>query len=528
MVKKTDSVLLDARREDIRYLLDKQWSAELADVDTVLNVLDEAGRLPELTEEWLNAVWAVRILIVKLDRLGEMTRWSKILNQARRLYEFTDEHKALRFSTLDLMTTLYSDDIVANDAESEILRRARQILEIAMGNDWPDVVVMVLGEIIGVLGIRRKRVSHLEDVLKNFDWCWEQEKMKVWLSVNNNFAASLQTLKTFASAVRFWKTGKIKSAFEEIEVVHDNLESVGLDDNVVCGMFLLIGSILSDGNAHKQAQDVFAKSGHLADKNGDYYTALEAAKEQGLNCWYLCEYYQAEALLTKALQTAKILSVWRPQVELNGHLALVYLSQYKLDLAINFSNEHLRFAENCGWDKEKVRAIGNRGTIVSYRRDATNKEYEASLSDLLFDVEANHGEGPNAEICAMVGLSICYMQLKRDVEAAYWIEKAKALISTGELEIYEIMVNRCAARLLPDLSKQQRQELLLQSLTAAKNTGKRLDQAACLLSLSSLEPNEKKKKKLWLEGQKILKNIGAQRWLDGYEFGDDPLILMLS
>ncbi len=73
----------------------------------------------------------------------------------------------------------------------------------------------------------------------------------------------------------------------------------------------------------------------------------------------------------------------------------------------------------------------------------------------------------------------------------------------------------------------ENEALLRQALSLARDLQRRLDEAACLLSLSALVEDDTERNALWQAGADILTQCGAAAWLTGRTPQNPPFIPMI-
>lgn len=220
--------------------------------------------------------------------------------------------------------------------------------------------------------------------------------------------------------------------------------------------------------------------------------------------WNQGDLRRAEGTLRTARGQASRLGDYRALLKLTGNLGLVYLHQGRLNEAYTLIEEHYRLATRLGHLREMRRARGNRGITKYHLRD-----YDGAIEDLEADIRTLKAINEGT-LYTTVNLSRCYIacgDMERGREMAAW-----SLAGARERGYYsiEIIALRALAEAQPP---DEARELLLLALNAARGK-RRMDEAACLLSLAQLTPDSAAHEEYWQEGVKILREMGAQAWIE--------------
>ncbi len=220
--------------------------------------------------------------------------------------------------------------------------------------------------------------------------------------------------------------------------------------------------------------------------------------------WNQGDLRRAEGTLRTAREQASRLGDYRALLKLTGNLGLVYLHQGRLNEAYTLIEEHYRLATRLGHLREMRRARGNRGITKYHLRD-----YDGAIEDLEADIRTLKAVNEGT-LYTTVNLSRCYIacgDMERGREMAAW-----SLAGARERGYYsiEIIALRALAEAQPP---DEARELLLLALNAARGK-RRMDEAACLLSLAQLTPDSAAHEEYWHEGVKILREMGAQAWIE--------------
>lgn len=87
-----------------------------------------------------------------------------------------------------------------------------------------------------------------------------------------------------------------------------------------------------------------------------------------------------------------------------------------------------------------------------------------------------------------------------------------------------LLVNRLRALMRP---RAESERLLREGLSLARDLQRRIDEAACLLSLSAVVESESECEALWSEGARLLQKCGAAAWLEGRSPENPPFMPLI-
>ena len=221
-----------------------------------------------------------------------------------------------------------------------------------------------------------------------------------------------------------------------------------------------------------------------------------------------------ETLLNCVLLAERSRTYYRLSFDL-GSLSLVFLSQGRIQDALASSQRHIALAKDYSSPAENMRALDIFGMIKFHAGDY--QVAKIALEKNLPDYENQTGKVDL--ITQLAYLSCCYKALGKTDQAMSTAEKNFAYAEQQRFLPPKIFALRALAEVrMPNQSK----ALLEQALVLTRQCHRRLDEAACLLSLAGIEENEGEQKMLWDLGEQILHEIGAAWWMSGYSPSHSP------
>jgi len=252
---------------------------------------------------------------------------------------------------------------------------------------------------------------------------------------------------------------------------------------------------------------------------GDRSAETRVRGTLGLVYWSLGELARAEAVFGEATRQAEE-QADRWQVAINvGNLGLVALCRGQFRPALAHFERQLSLAEQSGDLHEAMRALGNRGIVRLHRGDFT-----AALDDLKIEQDFAEKSGlPEGLICNYASQVRCLAGLHRPADARSLAERTLTMArQTGSPALIVIALRGLAEQ----LAGAAQSALLSEALRLAQSTGRRLDEAACLIALSSREEGAEQTV-LWQTGARLLRKIGAAAWLKGRSPHNPPQIVLI-
>lgn len=303
--------------------------------------------------------------------------------------------------------------------------------------------------------------------------------------------------------------GRWDTALALLNGMIDRLESIPLIDphkladcySTRSVFHWLQGESLSAIGDLDQAINLVSQAGYKVVENG-YRGNL------GLYYWAIGELKQAEKILLSCIRMAEQSRIYYRQIYDIGNLALVFLSQGRIQDALVMSERHLDLAKDHSSPAEKMRALDNYAIVKFYSGDYLYAQVTLEQNIPIYE---NQTVKTNI-IIQLVNISRCYIALDKSDLAISAAEKAYNYAEQQSYPAAKIIALRCLAEIR---RSEQSKQFLQQALILARQCHHLLDEAACLLSLAGTEADENEQTKLWQEGSQILDQIGASAWLEG-------------
>ena len=263
----------------------------------------------------------------------------------------------------------------------------------------------------------------------------------------------------------------------------------------------------------KQAIELASLAGYEFEKN-TYCSSL------GMYYWAVGELKVAEETLLNCIRREEQTNVYYWLAYNVGNLALVFLSQGRIQNALMMVERHMALAKDHTSPAENMRALDNYGIVRFHVGDYLSAKIALEQNMPVYE---NQTMRTNL-IVQLANLSRCHRALGETDRAINAAEKTFEYAEQQSYPTAKIIALRCLAEIrIPEQSK----ALLYQALALAHQCHIALDEAACLLSLAHIEKNGNKRKKLWQDGSQILKKIGADAWLEGHSITNPPQIPLI-
>lgn len=247
----------------------------------------------------------------------------------------------------------------------------------------------------------------------------------------------------------------------------------------------------------------------------DHFNAESLQSNLGLVYWTMGELPLAEETLQAAIRFYQKTGSQQLITYDIGNLGLVYFARGSLEDALRLTREHIAHAQEINFISESRRGRRNLGTILYYFGEYEQAIEELSSSNAYYQ---NHGSRDGYGL-DFLWLSLCYEALGEPEKA---LKMAKDMIKWSAEMNSQLLLQltyRCLAYLSPAGKKEA---LLRQSLELVNHTERKLEKAAVLLALA----NASKDEEYWQQGSQILREIGAEGWLDGRGIDTPPFIPM--
>jgi tetratricopeptide (TPR) repeat protein len=240
----------------------------------------------------------------------------------------------------------------------------------------------------------------------------------------------------------------------------------------------------------------------------------------GVCYWTIGELKMAEETLRCCIRLAEQSRIYFRLAYDVGNLALVFLSQGRVQDALVMSERHIALAKDHSTRAESMRALDNYGVIKFHAG-----EYEAAEIALKENLSFYEKKSLKTDIIIqLANLGRCYIALGETEKAMNMAEKAFNYAQQQNYSSPTILALRCLAEFRPP---RESKALLDQALALARQYNRPFDEAACLLSLASIEKNKNEQKKLWDEGTQILDKMGASAWLEGCSVKHPPQLVLM-
>ncbi len=297
------------------------------------------------------------------------------------------------------------------------------------------------------------------------------------------------------------------------------LEAAQHDDlSTRANLYNLSGIVHWRRDEYTESIQSLQKAYALYTQDGDIFAQASLLGNLGTVYWSMGEFTEAEKVLRQCVNVTEELNTHWRLLKAIRMLAVVYLARGQLHQALHYNDRHLDLAMELGEHREAAGAIAIRGHIKFHLGD-----YEAARDDLETDL-AMDGNATHIDIGnAYVNLSRCYAALGQREHALELLRKAEELAELNNSTRLHIVVLRCLANYQTPAESCL---TLQQALELAQKHGRPFDQAACLLVLAHRTDNTSEKNALWEQGVDLLKQMGAEIWLQGHSIEHPPQLPM--
>ena len=302
-------------------------------------------------------------------------------------------------------------------------------------------------------------------------------------------------------------------------VLHKLQDSQDVDPELIISIFKERGTLRWVYGDYPGAAQDLEKAILLLSREGDKLQETFTRSELGVVYLSMSNFDQAEKVFRESIQTCERLNARWKMISDIGNLGVTYLSRGLLQQALTYVERQMELAERANHIPEYHRALSNRGSINLYL-----KRYSLAIKDILQSLEWYQSQKIHSTVIAeKFELGMCYEGLGNLNKGQAIIEDSYQSMQALNIPNLHIFGRRCLANYS---SPEKAKILLYQSLLLAQKYSRRLDEAGCLLTLSSLSNNQIQKQGFWNDGKSILREIGATTWLDGTPHNQPPLIYM--
>ncbi|GIK56017.1 MAG: tetratricopeptide repeat protein [Chloroflexi bacterium] len=266
-------------------------------------------------------------------------------------------------------------------------------------------------------------------------------------------------------------------------------------------IYLNTGRYQQAGRHLRQAIDLYRQA-------GDHMMADVVGGDLAWVYWSQGQFAQAEPLFLTAIARAEK-QEFHELAEFMGNLAAMYMAQGKLREARPYLERQVELAQRSGQQGEIIRATINRGATLLLLG-----EYEDGLVDvrpgLAYYQAQNHAV---MSLLCQMSLAFAYWGMGQRTEGLPLAEEVltAAITRFPDLPFLALFARRCLALFHPQAEAIR---LLQEALIQARELGLRLQEAACLISLSALVNNHSEQQMFWDEGLRLLQEMDALAWLE--------------
>lgn len=470
--------------------------------DSCLALLERASA-PQLSALWLELVAALHPLPLRWRRWEE---WARVLTQAaERSAAAGDGANQARYLAAQAGLLRHFGRL------EEALTTARTAVDLAAAARAPLPLAEAGSTAVAALRFQA-RMAEAETLLA------ELSRSLYEISAGEPPALALSQLDLQRMDL-LRSAGNLPEAVELADHILAPLEKEAAPDtHLLAGMLRRRATIYWAAGRYPAAVSDLQRSAALFELASDPLEALFSRGNLGLVYYSMAKYDEAEAHIRAVIAAGEEMhATWRLIRDV-GNLAAVYLARGELDTAARYAERHLDLATASGDGAERSRATSNLTAIRAYLG-----EVAASLPGLQAVYDDFRAQGrPESLLAAQVDLAVAW-HLLGDQEAC--LDHALAVLAhptAARVPTLRILGLRalalCAA---PDEAR----AALREALALAREHGRRLDEAACLLSLAALD--ESREAELWAEGAELLHEIGAPAWLDGRSPANPPLVALI-
>ena len=362
--------------------------------------------------------------------------------------------------------------------------------------------------------ISKGKLSQAEDIL---------QEMEQHLSLANQDPQiqMARAILYLQKAILLRHENKLPDALEMLTAVVDSLSPVNPLTRSIFFEAVETRAVFyrASGNYDAALVDLYElQNKYISD--GEQLAQSSLHGNRGLVYWSMANYNDAERELLSAIEITEKHKAYPLLSRQLGPLSLIYLAKGEIEKALRFVERQIEIATITNNHFEKTLACANRSCMLIYAHRANE-----ALPDLLSSLSEMLVQGQKElTISAHLDLAICYYTLGDFPNSRSHAQQAYESSIQGDNKINQMLAMRALA--LSD-DTQESISLLNQALQIAKDNRKVLDEAACLLCLSQIEPNIGLKEKYWTDAACLLERIGAEKWLDGKNIGQPTILPLL-
>lgn len=233
---------------------------------------------------------------------------------------------------------------------------------------------------------------------------------------------------------------------------------------------------------------------------------------RGLIYWSMHRFSEAEAELHQAIAFTEKNKATYLLMKQVASLSLVCWSRGDLANTLGYINRQMELAETIHDDYEMLLARGNLAAALVYAGQPAR-----GLPELLQSVETSENQGRDEILVGnCLDLAICYYYLNELLAGSQAAQKAFELVEKNKFTWLRVITLRVLALFQ---APAEARKLLRQALQLARESGRRLDEAGCLLWLAHLASGAQRESH-WQAACQVLTAIGAEKWIEAKKTGD--------
>lgn len=496
--------LLDQRLDrSLAYLRVTPAAEQRAHVHSFLSLLGETHRYPELTTKALEFIAALHPFPVRWE---STYAWEPELRFA--LEHTPRENLAQRAE----YRCALGDLLLFDGRFGEAIEQSRIILSIP---GVPEVLVARAGRIAFQSYRFSGRAADAEHLLCQArtrfladQACSEvpPELLDAWLVWNQS---RLEILR---------EKGKADEAYALANEMIALDRRLGMPDPIRTADLLTQRSTLLWSRSHYQEaiEDLNACIA-LYREAGDILNSESRESNLGLVYWLMGDLNQAEIHLAAAMRLYQRIGLDQMLTYASGNMGLVLFCRGDLDGATKFIQEQISRAQELNYLRETNRGLWNLALLEYYRGNITDlKEVYDSTLGYYSD------RGNNDVLFLHVSwMALYYEKLGHHEKALALATEAVRVGQDRDLPLLEQIAQRCLACLLPPA---ERDASLRRSLDLATAAGRKFEITATWLMIAGAAGDPEERQKAWKTGVEMLRDLGAEKWLEGCSMDRPPFL----